>query len=27
MAGSRLSTYVLYALMFCVGITLGNDTT
>ena len=26
-AGSRLSTYVLYALMFCVGITLGNDTT
>ena len=26
-AGSRLSTYVLYALMFCVGITLGHDTT
>lgn len=26
-AGSRLSAYVLYALMFCVGITLGNDTT
>lgn len=26
-AGSRASTYVLYALMFCVGITLGNDTT
>ena len=26
-AGSRLGTYVLYALMFCVGITLGNDTT
>ena len=26
-AGARLSTYVLYALMFCVGITLGNDTT
>ena len=25
-AGSRLSTYVLYALMFCVGITLGSDT-
>lgn len=27
LAGSRLSTYVLYALMFCVGITLGSDTT
>ena len=26
-AGSRLSTYVLYALMFCVGVTLGNDRT
>lgn len=26
-AQSRLSTYVLYALMFCVGITLGSDTT
>lgn len=26
-AGSRVSTYVLYALMFCVGITLGHDTT
>lgn len=25
-AGSRVSTYVLYALMFCVGITLGSDT-
>lgn len=25
-AGSRASTYVLYALMYCVGITLGNDT-
>ena len=25
-AGSRLSTYVLYALMFCVGISLGSDT-
>ena len=25
-AGSRLSTYVLYVLMFCVGITLGSDT-
>lgn len=25
-AGSRASTYVLYALMCCVGITLGNDT-
>lgn len=25
-AGARLSTYVLYALMFCVGITLGSDT-
>ena len=25
-AGSRLSNYVLYALMFCVGITLGSDT-
>ena len=25
-AGSRLSTYVFYALMFCVGITLGSDT-
>ena len=25
-AGSRLSTYVLYALMFCVGITRGSDT-
>lgn len=24
---SRISTWVLYALMFCVGITLGNDTT
>ncbi|MEG1864468.1 MAG: lysine exporter LysO family protein [Alistipes sp.] len=24
-AGSRSSTYVLYALMFCVGITLGHD--
>lgn len=27
MTGSRISTYVLYALMFCVGITLGNDRT
>ena len=27
MAGSRVSTYVLYALMFCVGVTLGNDRT
>lgn len=26
-AGSRASTYVLYVLMFCVGVTLGNDTT
>ncbi|MCR2030494.1 lysine exporter LysO family protein [Alistipes timonensis] len=26
-AGSRISAYVLYALMFCVGITLGNDRT
>lgn len=26
-AGSRVSTYVLYVLMFCVGVTLGNDTT
>ena len=26
-AGSRISTYVLYALMFCVGMTLGNDRT
>lgn len=26
-AGSRVSAYVLYALMFCVGITLGNDRT
>lgn len=26
-AGSRVSTYVLYALMFCVGVTLGNDRT
>lgn len=26
-AGSRVSTYVLYALMFCVGMTLGNDRT
>lgn len=25
--GSRVSTYVLYALMFCVGMTLGNDRT
>ena len=25
-AGARVSTYVLYALMFCVGITLGSDT-
>ena len=27
LAGSRVSAYVLYALMFCVGITLGNDCT
>ena len=27
LAGSRVSAYVLYALMFCVGITLGNDRT
>ena len=27
LAGSRGSAYVLYALMFCVGITLGNDRT
>ena len=27
LAGSRVSTYVLYALMFCVGVTLGNDRT
>lgn len=27
LAGSRVSTWVLYALMFCVGITLGNDRT
>lgn len=26
-AQSRLSSHVLYALMFCVGVTLGNDTT
>lgn len=26
-AGLRISAYVLYALMFCVGITLGNDRT
>lgn len=26
-AGSRVSTYVLYALMFCVGVTLGHDKT
>ena len=26
-AGSRVSAYVLYALMFCVGITVGNDRT
>lgn len=26
-AGSRASTYVLYVLMFCVGVTLGNDRT
>ena len=26
-AGSRISAYVLYALMFCVGVTLGNDRT
>ena len=26
-AGSRISAYVLYALMFCGGITLGNDRT
>ena len=25
MTGSRMSAYVLYALMFCVGVTLGND--
>ena len=27
LAGSRVSAYVLYAQMFCVGITLGNDCT
>ena len=27
LAGSRVSAYVLYALMLCVGITLGNDRT
>lgn len=27
LTGSRVSAYVLYALMFCVGITLGNDRT
>ena len=27
MKGSSISTWVLYALMFCVGITLGNDRT
>ena len=27
MTGSRMSAYVLYALMFCVGVTLGNDRT
>ena len=27
LAGSRVSAYVLYALMICVGITLGNDRT
>ena len=27
MQGSSLSTWVLYALMFCVGVTLGNDRT
>lgn len=27
MKGSSLSTWVLYALMFCVGVTLGNDRT
>ena len=27
LAGSRVSAYVLYALMFCVGITLGNART
>ena len=27
LAGSRVSAYVLYAPMFCVGITLGNDRT
>lgn len=27
LAGSRISAYVLYALMFCVGVTLGNDRT
>ena len=26
-AGVRVSTYVLYALMFCVGVTLGHDET
>ena len=26
-AGERVSTYVLYALMFCVGVTLGHDET
>ena len=26
-AGARVSTYVLYALMFCVGVTLGHDET
>ena len=27
MKGSNVSTWVLYALMFCVGVTLGNDRT
>lgn len=27
MKGSEVSTWVLYALMFCVGVTLGNDRT
>ncbi|MEI3583510.1 MAG: LysO family transporter [Alistipes shahii] len=27
MTGSRMSAYVLYALFFCVGVTLGNDRT
>ena len=27
MQGSNVSTWVLYALMFCVGVTLGNDRT